>query len=302
MFGGCALGRELGLRDLVEPLEDPQGRRQRVLARHRVGHPAQPLGVLGQLGRAGQQRDPAGPPQVQAGAGHPLLGLERQPHQGRGQAPAVVRCFDGRSPRGGQGIGQLGQGHHAPRGLDGAEQLVPQRRDRRLPRPALAVGPDHLADPLSRHVQPRRDLGLARPVPPVGEAQEQLADLDRLVGPGARRRAEQLASQGVEVERRRVFGFGSRAKLRPPAVRRLREPLPEVVERRDDLVARLLADAPHEPDVADRQVEELADGRHAHAVEGVGGAGAQAQDRHERLGVGLVQLDRGARPRRRRAS
>ena len=55
--------------------------------------------------------------------------------------------------------------------------------------------------------------------------------------------------------------------------------------------AGLLADAPHEPDVADRQVEELADGRHAHAVERVGGAGAQAQHRHERLGVGLVQLD-----------
>ena len=65
---------------------------------------------------------------------------------------------------------------------------------------------------------------------------------------------------------------------------------------------RLVADAPHEADVADRQVEELADGRHADAVQGVGGAGAQAQDRHERLEVGLVQLDAGARPRRRRAS
>ena len=64
-----------------------------------------------------------------------------------------------------------------------------------------------------------------------------------------------------------------------------------MVEGGDDFVLRLLADPTHEPDLADRQVEELADGRHAHAVERVGRAGAQAQDRHERLGVGLVQFD-----------
>ena len=79
--------------------------------------------------------------------------------------------------------------------------------------------------------------------------------------------------------------------LSGPSLDDLGEPAAEPVEDRDQLVTRLLAHPPHKPDLGDRQSEELADVGHPGAVQGIGGAGAQAERRHQGLGVGLVNPD-----------
>ena len=69
------------------------------------------------------------------------------------------------------------------------------------------------------------------------------------------------------------------------------EPPPEPAQELDDLPASLVADTTHQVDVADRVLQEVADGQDIRPLQGILGSGAQPQGGDGRVQIRLLQPD-----------
>ena len=70
------------------------------------------------------------------------------------------------------------------------------------------------------------------------------------------------------------------------------EPAPQLADEADDLLPGLVADPTHQVDVADGELQQVADGEDVGPFQGVAGTGAQAQGGDRRRQVGLLQRTR----------
>ena len=69
------------------------------------------------------------------------------------------------------------------------------------------------------------------------------------------------------------------------------EPPPQLTDEVDDLPPGLVADASHQVDIADRVLQQVADGQDIRPLQGVAGTGAQAQGGDRRIQFRLFQAD-----------
>ena len=95
--------------------------------------------------------------------------------------------------------------------------------------------------------------------------------------------------QEFEAERTRRL-VGGRLLLRGHCLD-VGEPPPQLTDEVDDLPACLVADASHQVDIADRVLQQVADGQDIRPLQAVAGTGAQAQGGDRRIQFRLFQAD-----------
>ena len=249
----------LRLADLVELLEDPQGRRQRV-GSPPAGPPSAPAPRRTPPVPGCRRRRPSRPTRRtwNRGTGHRGLRLDRRPGHRRGQ-PLLAGRLRGVSAAGRSRIVRsidLGDRDDPAEPLDLLAEFVAERRDRRVLAPAVTVGRDDLADPGSGDVQGVGDVGLAGPVaravatptpsPRAGRSRmRHSASFFGILTPTTR-----CSSSSRRGRPRRLVRCGLVLGAAPPrrSGNRPRSWLDEV----DDLPPGLVADPTHQVDVADR--------------------------------------------------